>query len=62
MGDMFYYLPVAEEAVSKLPSIPSSEGFPVKKVSMASSMGEGDGGFGPPPVAGYLDWLLIFLA
>lgn len=53
---MFNYLPVAVQAVSKPPSIPSIEGFPARKVNMASSMGEGegDGGFGPPPVPGYL--------
>lgn len=50
---MFNYLPVAVQAVSKPPSIPSIEGFPARKVNMASSMGEGDGGFGPPPVPGY---------
>lgn len=59
---MYNYLPVAVQAVSKPPSIPSIEGFPARKVNMASSMGEGDGGFGPPPVPGYLVWLLIFLA
>ena len=34
--------------------IPSKEGLPAKRDIMASTMGDGDGGFGSPPVAGNL--------
>ena len=50
--DLFHLPEIICLDVSKPPSMPSKEGLPAKRDIIASSMGDGDGGFGPPPVDG----------
>ena len=60
--DLFHLPEIICLDVSKPPSMSSKEGLPAKRDIIATLMGDGDGGFGPPPVAGNLFWLFTFLA